>query len=338
MCWARCVSEGGDQRASHRHRRQDDAGEQRPRRQGRACALGVLRRLAERSRTRGLARQGSGNSRCAEAPGAARLEGQDRHRGRDLLPEIDRRRRSSNAAATMSFRSKTIRRRCGRISKRLSTSRFFPLCSWDSGVEKAHGRIERRVIDVLPAEAAGIEREWPTVRQICRVMTLAPSQKERRVADRRNMRSSISSPACQPPPRHRAFAAHQSRSLGHRDHASKQRRHPRRGRLHQPLRQCASKHFLPYRLRPQNPEIRLALTNPRHRAISGRQKPRNPPVLRLTLPPFFLNRPEGRYVNASHRKPSYFRHAAGACQIVDAMVCGFPSWRKVSARCVLHVT
>lgn len=56
-----------------------------------------------------------------------------------------------------------------RISKRLSTSRFFPLCSWDSGVEKAHGRIERRAIDVLPAEAAGIEREWPTVEQICRV-------------------------------------------------------------------------------------------------------------------------------------------------------------------------
>jgi len=54
-------------------------------------------------------------------------------------------------------------------SKRLSTSRFFPLCTWDSGVEKAHGRIERRTIDVLPAAAAGIEREWPTVRQICRI-------------------------------------------------------------------------------------------------------------------------------------------------------------------------
>jgi hypothetical protein len=53
--------------------------------------------------------------------------------------------------------------------KRLSTSRFFPLCSWDSGVEKAHGRIERRVIDVLPAEAAGIQCEWPTVRRICRI-------------------------------------------------------------------------------------------------------------------------------------------------------------------------
>jgi hypothetical protein len=30
-------------------------------------------------------------------------------------------------------------------------------------------------------------------------------------------------------------------------------------------------------------------------------------------------------VNAFHRKPSYFRHAAGARQIVDATVCGFSS-------------
>lgn len=55
------------------------------------------------------------------------------------------------------------------MSKRLSKSRFFPLARYDSGVEKAHGRIERRVIDVLPAEAAGIRDQWSTVRQICRV-------------------------------------------------------------------------------------------------------------------------------------------------------------------------
>jgi predicted transposase YbfD/YdcC len=48
-------------------------------------------------------------------------------------------------------------------------SRFFPLHSWESPAEKAHGRIEQRTIDVLPAEAAGIEDEWPGVRQICRV-------------------------------------------------------------------------------------------------------------------------------------------------------------------------
>ena len=53
--------------------------------------------------------------------------------------------------------------------KRPSTSRFFPLSRHDGGVEKAHGRIERRIIDVLPAKAAGIADEWPTVRQICRL-------------------------------------------------------------------------------------------------------------------------------------------------------------------------
>ena len=60
-------------------------------------------------------------------------------------------------------------------------------------------------------------------------------------------------------------------------------RHPRRGRLHESLRQRSSKHFLPHRLRSQNPEIRGTLTNSRHRALSGRQKPRNPAVLRFLL-------------------------------------------------------
>src|SRR5512136_46735 len=55
------------------------------------------------------------------------------------------------------------------MSKRPSRSRFSPLASFDSGVEKAHGRIERRVIDVLPATAAGIEGDWLTVNQVCRV-------------------------------------------------------------------------------------------------------------------------------------------------------------------------
>jgi len=55
------------------------------------------------------------------------------------------------------------------MSKRPSASRFFPLARYDSGIEKAHGRIERRRIDVLPAAAAAIEDEWPTARQICRV-------------------------------------------------------------------------------------------------------------------------------------------------------------------------
>lgn len=53
--------------------------------------------------------------------------------------------------------------------KRLSTSRFFPLTSHEDDIEKAHGRIEQRVIDVLPAQAAGLDEEWPTAKQICRV-------------------------------------------------------------------------------------------------------------------------------------------------------------------------
>ena len=45
----------------------------------------------------------------------------------------------------------------------------FPLATFDSGATKAHGRIERRRIEVLPAQAADITQEWPTVSQICRV-------------------------------------------------------------------------------------------------------------------------------------------------------------------------
>src|SRR5271165_2748416 len=113
--------------------------------------------------------------------------------------------------------------------------------------------------------------------------TFAPSQEERRVAEAtargRLSRLQLARLAT-------GVAGRQSRSLADRDHASKQGRHPRRGRLYEPLRQRSSKHFLPHRLRSQNPEIRGTLTNPRHRALSGRQKPRNPPVLR-----FLLNHP-----------------------------------------------
>ena len=45
----------------------------------------------------------------------------------------------------------------------------FPLIFFRSGHDKAHGRIERRLIDVLPAKAAGIEEDWPSVKHICRV-------------------------------------------------------------------------------------------------------------------------------------------------------------------------
>ena len=44
-------------------------------------------------------------------------------------------------------------------------------------------------------------------------------------------------------------AGRRSQSLADRDHASKQARYPRRGRLHELLRQRSSKHFLSHRLR-----------------------------------------------------------------------------------------
>jgi hypothetical protein len=113
----------------------------------------------------------------------------------------------------------------------------------------------------------------------------APSQEERRVADA-TARGRLSRLQLARRRLATGFAGRQSRSLADRDHASKQGRDPRRGRLYEPLRQRSSKHFLPHRLRSQNPEIRRTLTDPCHRALSGRQKPRNPAVLR-----FLLNRP-----------------------------------------------
>ena len=46
----------------------------------------------------------------------------------------------------------------------------FPLSSYTEPATKAHGRIEQRSIDVLPAAALGpLLEEWPSVRQIARV-------------------------------------------------------------------------------------------------------------------------------------------------------------------------
>ena len=41
-----------------------------------------------------------------------------------------------------------------------------PLVSFESDCEKTHGRIECRSIEVLPAIAAGIEKDWPSVQHI----------------------------------------------------------------------------------------------------------------------------------------------------------------------------
>ena len=89
-------------------------------------------------------------------------------------------------------------------------------------------------------------------------------------------RSSISSPACPPPPRHRRCWASiaiigGSRSCIETRTSSSARTATRI------VATTLLETFSP------SPEIRGTLTNPRHRALSGRQKPRNPAVLRLLL-------------------------------------------------------
>lgn len=68
------------------------------------------------------------------------------------------------------------------IFKRLSRSRFFPLASWHEDENKAHGRIERRVIHVLPHEALSEEcrQAWPSIRQIAKVERLRHVKKKGR--------------------------------------------------------------------------------------------------------------------------------------------------------------
>jgi hypothetical protein len=56
-------------------------------------------------------------------------------------------------------------------------SRFSPLSTFADCPEKGHGRIEQRSIEVLPAKAAGIEKEWPAVESICRVTRLRQGKK-----------------------------------------------------------------------------------------------------------------------------------------------------------------
>ena len=74
--------------------------------------------------------------------------------------------------------------------------------------------------------------------------TFAPSQEERRVAEA-TARGRLSRLQLARRRLATGVAGRQSRSLADRDHASKQGRHPRRGRLHESLRQRSSKHFLP---------------------------------------------------------------------------------------------
>jgi hypothetical protein len=86
--------------------------------------------------------------------------------------------------------------------------------------------------------------------------------------------------------------AHWGLEIMQRNHAKEQRRHPRQGRLTQPLRQRAPQYFLSHRIRSQNPaqnpDIGFTLADPSHRTLSRRQKPRCPSVLG-----FSLNHPVG---------------------------------------------
>jgi hypothetical protein len=150
------------------------------------------------------------------------------------------------------------------MSKRLSTSRFFPLLSYESGVEKAHGRIERRRIDVLPAEAAGIEDEWPTARQICRVTRWRQRKVNGKWQDPKvevvYLITSLKAQDAAPEALLKFNRGHWGIEIMH----SRQGRDARRGRLHQPQRQRAPQHLHDPMLRAQNPEIRLALAYASH--------------------------------------------------------------------------
>ena len=77
----------------------------------------------------------------------------------------------------------------------------FPPRSWNSGVEKAHGRIEWRAIDVLPAEAAGIKASG---RRFGKSVASYVRAKSRRTASGRSHSTrSLSRLQLPPPPRHR---------------------------------------------------------------------------------------------------------------------------------------
>jgi predicted transposase YbfD/YdcC len=76
------------------------------------------------------------------------------------------------------FPSKRTKKISTTPSKRPSNSRFFPLTTYDSGAEKGHGRIEQRIIDVLPIDAADIRNDWPTVNQVCHVRRVIQRKKK----------------------------------------------------------------------------------------------------------------------------------------------------------------
>ena len=157
----------------------------------------MLRRLADSARTRGLARQG------LEIPDALKL------------PErLDVKILTGDAIFCQKSVTAKIVERGGdyvhfgqgnqkALWQDIETAfnePVFPGCTRDSCVEKAHGRIERRAIAVLPPAAARIEREWSTIGKSA-VSNVDASSRKTASGNRCNTRSSlhlISSPRALP--------------------------------------------------------------------------------------------------------------------------------------------
>ena len=159
-------------------------------------------RVGSNKSSRGLAQQGSGNSRCAEAPGAARLEGQDRHRGRNLLPEIDRcENRRTRRRLCLSGQGQSEDATPGHRNG-FQRAGFSP-CAHGIAVSKrrmgaSNGARSTCCLPKPPGFKASGRRFGKSVASYVRA-------KSRRTPSGRShsTRSSISSPACPPPPRHR---------------------------------------------------------------------------------------------------------------------------------------
>jgi hypothetical protein len=145
---------------------------------------------------------------------------------------------------------------------------------------------------VLPAEAAGIQGEWPTVRQICRVIR---SRQVKKNGEWQKPQHEVVYLVSSLP----AAASPQALLGVNRDHWRIEIMHRNKDVIlgEDGYTNRCDNAPRTHRLRSQNPEIRRTLTDPRHRALSGRQKPRNPAVFR-----FLLNHPEFDGYRWTHRR------------------------------------
>ena len=139
---------------------------------------------------------------------------------------------------------------------------------------------------MLPAKAAGSAREWPTVRKICRVKRWrwqkvngkSQESQEETVYPIARLTAAVSP---------QALAPRQSQSLGHRDHAQEQGRHPRPRTATRTAGTTRPAIFSPSQAScAKSKKVGITLANQSHRTLSRRQKPSYPSLLR-----FSLNRP-----------------------------------------------